>query len=496
MKNKKIITILAILCAINGLTACSIEGNVQKQHNPIPELDLTPKMASRDKYKGGEYNKKPIIINEPFKVYKFEYEIDDFADDSKSVNEIMDKAELQNYLQWLPFPHDKLDLMDDLKYYVYSIWGTNVRMDNVTAYKDKATLIIDGDKYCDWHPIRSSEYKIVIIPVNNEITQVKNIMSGENAVNANGNKYFYYDNNNKPSSEKDLYTEKVKEALKTAKIDQYGAIMFAEDACLTVNSTDEAAWVAGVLKDEGYVQVDTWRITENNNEENHFYLLEEYHEDRGMFEGDTQIDISLKENNKIEFIYIDDYMISIDKPVIYLYGYNEDVNVKVNLDKKTEFTVTYPEYKSNGWNVTARSDGHLTDKDGKEYKYLYYEASSSNTFDFAEGYCIAREELAGFLEEYLEKLGLNADERNEFIIYWFPQMKQYNYSIISFLTGDEYNKVSELKVIPQPNNITRIYMLWYGSDEYIDIAPQSFKDKTIAPRNGKTVIEWGGTKVK
>lgn len=184
-----------------------------------------------------------------------------------------------------------------------------------------------------------------------------------------------------------------------------------------------------------------------------------------------------------------------DKPVIYLYGYNEKVNVKVDFDDMSQFTVTYPKYRSDGWDITAKPDGHLYTDDGKEYRYLYYEASTDNKLDFDKGFSVRNYNIPGFLEIELTKLGLNADERNEFIIYWLPQMQKYKYCDISFLTGDEYDVISKLNVSEKPNNMIRVYMLWKGRNEHSDIPVQEIKDISSVPRTGKTVVEWGGTKV-
>lgn len=72
--------------------------------------------------------------------------------------------------------------------------------------------------------------------------------------------------------------------------------------------------------------------------------------------------------------YNRDMPIVAEKPVIYLYP-EEETEVRVELELSGgELTCTYPEY-SNGWEVTARPDGTLTDAEGREYNYLYWEAT-------------------------------------------------------------------------------------------------------------------------
>ena len=183
------------------------------------------------------------------------------------------------------------------------------------------------------------------------------------------------------------------------------------------------------------------------------------------------------------------------KPVVYLYGYNEPVNVKVDLDSHTEFTTTYPKYTSSGWNVEARPDGHLMDRDGKQYRYLYWEAETSDTFDFSTGFCVKGEETSEFLENTLPKLGLNSDEINEFIIYWLPRMEKNPYNVISF-QQEKYEEMAQLKVTPKPDRMIRVFMAWYGTDEpEQNLTEQEIDDLSEIIRSGRTVVEWGGTEV-
>lgn len=185
------------------------------------------------------------------------------------------------------------------------------------------------------------------------------------------------------------------------------------------------------------------------------------------------------------------YEVTCDKPVIYLYNYDKNVNVQLITTKDMEVTHTYPKY-NNGWNIKAEPDGTLIDSNNKKYKYLFWEGKSKNIWVFSEGFCIKGSETADFLEEKLKYLGLNDEEINEFIIYWLPQMEDNEYNIISFQT-DEYEKIAALKVTPEPDSKLRVFMTWYPSDIKINIAEQKLNH---FERKGKTLIEWGGSKVK
>lgn len=65
------------------------------------------------------------------------------------------------------------------------------------------------------------------------------------------------------------------------------------------------------------------------------------------------------------------------KPVVYLYPETE-TDVYVNLDLDGALTCTYPKYK-NGWRVKASSNGVLTDENGTEYNYLYWEGETNSS---------------------------------------------------------------------------------------------------------------------
>ena len=178
------------------------------------------------------------------------------------------------------------------------------------------------------------------------------------------------------------------------------------------------------------------------------------------------------------------------KPVIYLYPEVEtEVSAKLNLDGK--LTCTYPAYNA-GWQVTAAPDGTLTDAKGQTYNYLYWEGETNAQWDMTEGFCIKGEDTAAFLEDALEKLGLNRKEANEFIVYWLPLMEQNPYNIISFQT-DIYTDAAELQIDPAPDTMIRAFMAWKAADSFVELPEQEL---TAPERSGFTVVEWGGTEIK
>lgn len=180
-------------------------------------------------------------------------------------------------------------------------------------------------------------------------------------------------------------------------------------------------------------------------------------------------------------------------PIIYLYP-EEDTEVNVQLDLDGEFTVLYPKYPEVGWTVTAAPDGTLTDENGRNYDYLYWEGMLNMEADFSEGFCVPGEDSAEFLEYALDELGLNESEANTFIMYWLPELEANEYNVISFQTMN-YEAAADLKVYPEPDNVIRVNMAFYGSDVPVEIVPQELASMNNIGRDGFTVVEWGGEAV-
>ena len=163
----------------------------------------------------------------------------------------------------------------------------------------------------------------------------------------------------------------------------------------------------------------------------------------------------------------------------------------VRLEYDGMLTCTYPAYVD-GWQVTARPDGTLTDRRGQRYSYLYWEGVSRAEYDFSKGFCISGEETAAFLEEALEQLGLNRREANEFIVYWLPMMQENAYNLIAF-QHEAYTESARLTITPEPDTLIRVFMAYRPLEKAVEIAPQTL---TAPERTGFTAVEWGGAECK
>ena len=183
-------------------------------------------------------------------------------------------------------------------------------------------------------------------------------------------------------------------------------------------------------------------------------------------------------------------------PIIYLYD-EQEREVTVKLDLNGELTCTYPKYdEKNGWTVKTSADGVLTDKNGRKYEYLYWEADVDMVPDFSKGFCVRGEDSAAFLEKALSDLGLSDTEANAFIMYWLPDLEENPYNVIAFQT-DTYEDVAKLDVDPLPDTVVRVNMLFYGSDEYVKMEEQDLAamNPSLEEREGFVLVEWGGGKL-
>ena len=188
--------------------------------------------------------------------------------------------------------------------------------------------------------------------------------------------------------------------------------------------------------------------------------------------------------------------IHYNAPIIYLYD-EQEREATVKLDLKGELTCTYPRYnEETGWIVKTSPDGVLTDANGRQYEYLYWEADVDMDPDFTKGFCVRGEDSAEFLEKALADMGLSDTEANAFIMYWLPQLEENPYNVISFQT-ESYEDVAKLDVDPLPDTVVRVNMLFYGADEYVNIEEQDLTvmNPSLAEREGFVLVEWGGGKL-
>ncbi len=270
------------------------------------------------------------------------------------------------------------------------------------------------------------------------------------------------------------------------------------------------------------------KLTENDFKKNNYILLEETYD--GCSEYDIKLkDYSIENNNMIVNFtykakcglcapYYTEYLIPISKnqeinkvtvnskktnnphcdpdiaykPMIYIYP-DKELDVSIKLGNEDGLITTYPKYNK-GWEVKAYPSGKLIDKNtGKELYALYWEGNNYEAQVTKEGFVVKGEDVAEFLEDKLSILGLNAREREEFIVYWLSSLESNKYNYIRFTTKEEIDNYMPLDINPQPDNIIRVMMEWKALDNPIKVKEQVLNSPV---RTGYTVVEWGGTILK
>lgn len=177
-----------------------------------------------------------------------------------------------------------------------------------------------------------------------------------------------------------------------------------------------------------------------------------------------------------------------EKPILYLYPtYKTDV--VVSFENPSLIKTTYPKY-NNSWHVSAYPNGDLFDKDGKYYYALYWEEVNNHYINFKTGFYVEKDDAITFLEEKLSIIGLNAKERNEFIMYWLPVLEKNEKSLVYFELTEEREFYNKLIINPLPDSLLRVAIHVKRVKKKENIKEQ----KLISfNRTGFAAVEWGGS---
>ncbi|MFT5778215.1 MAG: hypothetical protein ACI837_001171 [Crocinitomicaceae bacterium] len=191
-------------------------------------------------------------------------------------------------------------------------------------------------------------------------------------------------------------------------------------------------------------------------------------------------------------LWISEIIMSVDKPVIYLYP-EKETNVSVQMDIQGETTFTYPPLNGS-WDFVAQPNGDLQFGD-HTYNYLFWEARQRhqvNPAEEMEGFNVEKNDVVSFLEDKLNQAGLTSKEQADFITYWGPRLSAHELTFVHFEFNEECDRYAKMAISPQPDNIYRIYMSWTSIDEPMNVSAQKIEKMN---RSGFTVLEWGGFKV-
>lgn len=194
---------------------------------------------------------------------------------------------------------------------------------------------------------------------------------------------------------------------------------------------------------------------------------------------------------KVTFVTTSSYSwwTPVCKPAIYLYPQKTQM-VSVKVDTKGFFTLTIPQYGSNGWFVKAEPTGKIQLGD-KSFPYLYYESKVQDNLveKPKNGYIVKKEELGDLFKKLLPELGLNEKESKEFSDYWIKALSQGPYYFVGVMSDQSINQIEPLSIDPIPDKIIRVRLYF----EVLRDQGQITEPKIVTPkRTGFTVVEWGG----
>ncbi|MCD4820145.1 MAG: hypothetical protein K8S23_15790 [Candidatus Cloacimonetes bacterium] len=177
--------------------------------------------------------------------------------------------------------------------------------------------------------------------------------------------------------------------------------------------------------------------------------------------------------------------IADEKPAIYIYPEQpSQYKVKLDLKKGVSLTKSIPEYNA-GWDVFIDKDGKIDNK----YDYLFYECVQFDKSKFNYGYCFSADRMVTSLKKILKEIGLNEIESKDFIEYWGNRFTSYPYYKVYPLLDNEINKYVELKIIPEPESVLRVWLFFEGIHTREELKTPKYNR---FDRKKSSVVEWGG----
>ena len=311
-----------------------------------------------------------------------------------------------------------------------------------------------------------------------------------------GKEFTYFNVNNgniivSSETEYKVYDSKLNLKLSSKKYDQIlgvheDFIVVIEDSYLKIIDLEDKELAEFVWDNEKYYYHDMISGWYTENGKNGIYLVVENKEIPYGTSG-SGMEYYYIPSSKEAGVIMTDGVGGYAKPVLYLYP-EKETNITVTFSNPSVLTTTYPKFK-NSWQVKAYPNGDLYDFNGNYYYALYWEEEKNHQVDFSEGFYVTKDSAIDFLEEKLSIIGLNAKERNEFIMYWLPILEKNGKSLVYFELTDERDKYNKLFISPKPDSILRIAMHVKKVNKKTSIKKQAL---TSFDRTGFTAVEWGG----
>ncbi|KAH6917587.1 hypothetical protein BKA70DRAFT_1215803 [Coprinopsis sp. MPI-PUGE-AT-0042] len=206
------------------------------------------------------------------------------------------------------------------------------------------------------------------------------------------------------------------------------------------------------------------------------------------------------------------------KPVIYVFPPKG-----TSLEAQWGFSAIYPVVNAKAtaaggqslcWNITLgwmfrtsigkqRIDGH------RQEQFI----PSRPSVDDGNSVLLSLEKLPLYLDHALLALGLDTEARTSFITYWLPSFNKHKHISLRFLPQAAYEASAPLDVLPKPDVVARIFMLFQGVEDcdvehwleatlrasqpvnrwqdVVGVDPSRVCDTTLY-----RVIEWGGMEIR
>ncbi|KAJ6470701.1 hypothetical protein DFH09DRAFT_1477427 [Mycena vulgaris] len=210
------------------------------------------------------------------------------------------------------------------------------------------------------------------------------------------------------------------------------------------------------------------------------------------------------------------------KPVIYLFSPRAiDASVCLTLTREWGLSVVYPVIpakrtldggESVEWIVRTHPDGSLTERTtGLDVAYLFWEALTNHgapPSPPSSPPLLSVPEITPYLEAALRALGLHTEARTSFITYWLPALLKHTRVALRFVPQAAYERAARLDIVPAPDVVTRVFMLFKGvAAEDVGAWPTGAEDparwravvgvdvERAQDAGLFRVLEWGGMEV-
>ena len=187
---------------------------------------------------------------------------------------------------------------------------------------------------------------------------------------------------------------------------------------------------------------------------------------------------------------------SYNSPFIY-FSNPPQGNIFLSINSKLNSYLPIPFFNAyNGWNLTGDKQKGTVSIEGKEQKKLFYELAMDGVTLSRNGQNFnSKENLTSFLNnsDFFDKLGFSQEQKENSLKYVLEKLnytRDSKYYYLTILNKSSIADISELKIQPKPNKITRNYIAIYPSDVPVKTTGD-FVFPRIEKENGFNVKETG-----